>query len=193
MPRHRTMRAVVDWSYSLLSEDEQRSFRALGIFAGGFTVEAAAAVASDSMTGIDAMDRLADLVAKSLVVADVSGAKPRFRLLDTTRAYAIEKLDESGERDRIARRHAEHHWNVFALPEGEAIARPLANGWLITPEGTNRPTPARTLVLDHKTDPDLWRPIPASARSVSGDAVDLPESRCPELVHRRRGVPAEVP
>jgi hypothetical protein len=132
-------------------------------------------VASDSMPGIDAMDRLADLVAKSLVVADVSGAKPRFRLLDTTRAYAIEKLDESGERDRIARRHAEHHWNVFALAEGEAIARPLANGWLITPEGTNRPTPARTLVLDHKTDPDLWRPIQRAPELSRSDAEDLPE------------------
>jgi predicted ATPase len=75
-----------------------------------------------SALGIPRVSRLqGDLV---LVVADVSGTKPRFRLLDTTRAYAIEKLDESGERDRIARRHAEHHRNVFALVEGEAIARP---------------------------------------------------------------------
>ncbi len=74
MPRHRTMRAVVDWSYGLLSEDEQLFFRALGIFTGGFTVEAAAAVAMDAAkTRLDAIDRLADLVAKSLVVADVSG------------------------------------------------------------------------------------------------------------------------
>ena len=114
MPRHRTMQAVVDWSYGLLSEDEQRFFRALGIFAGGFTGEAAAAVAMDAATtGADAIDRLADLVAKSLVVADVSGAKPRFRLLDTTRAYAIEKLDASGERERLARRHAEYYRRSF--------------------------------------------------------------------------------
>ena len=130
MPRHRTMRAVVDWSYGLLSEDEQLFFRALGIFAGGFTVEAAAAVAMDAAnTRTVAIDRLADLVAKSLVVADVSGTKPRFRLLDTTRAYAIEKLDASGERERIARRHAEYYRDLFERAEREVPARP-AGEWL---------------------------------------------------------------
>ncbi|MBT1514069.1 MULTISPECIES: winged helix-turn-helix domain-containing protein [unclassified Bradyrhizobium] len=128
--RHRTMRAVVDWSYGMLSEDEQRFFRALGIFAGGFTVEAAVAVAMDAATtGVDAIDRLADLVAKSLVVADVSGAKPRFRLLDTTRAYVVEKLDESGERERLARRRAEYYRKLFERAEGEAGAR-SAGEWL---------------------------------------------------------------
>jgi hypothetical protein len=80
MPRHRTMQAVVDWSYGLLSQDEQRFLRALSIFRGGFTVETAAAVALDAATtGADAINRLADLVAKSLVVADASGTKPRLR------------------------------------------------------------------------------------------------------------------
>jgi predicted ATPase/DNA-binding winged helix-turn-helix (wHTH) protein len=131
MPRHRTMRAVVDWSYGLLSEDEQLFFRALGIFAGGFTVEAAAAVAVDAAnTRTVAINRLADLVAKSLVVADVSGTKPRFRLLDTTRAYAIEKLDASGERERIARRHAEHYRGLFERAEREVPARPTGE-WLV--------------------------------------------------------------
>jgi predicted ATPase/DNA-binding winged helix-turn-helix (wHTH) protein len=130
LPRHRTMRAVVDWSYGLLSQDEQRFLRALGIFAGGFTGEAAAAVAIDAATtGTDAMDRLADLVAKSLIVADVSGTKPRFRLLDTTRAYALEKLDESGEREPIARCHAEHYRDLFERAEQEVPARPPSE-WL---------------------------------------------------------------
>jgi predicted ATPase len=130
MPRHRTMRAVVDWSYGLLSDDEQLFFRALGIFAGGFTVEAAAAVVLDTAkTRIGAIDRLGDLVAKSLVVADVSGAKSRFRLLDTTRAYAIEKLDVSGERERLARRHAEFYRDLFERAERQAPARPTGE-WL---------------------------------------------------------------
>ncbi len=128
-PRHRTMRAVADWSYGLLSGDEQPFFRALGIFKGVFTVEAAAAVPMDAADTREAIDRLADLVAKSLVVADVSGNKPRFRLFDTTRAYAIEKLDESGDRERIARRHAVYYRNLFERAEGEAAARPT-DEWL---------------------------------------------------------------
>jgi predicted ATPase/DNA-binding winged helix-turn-helix (wHTH) protein len=130
MPRHRTMQAVVDWSYGLLNQDEQRLLRALGIFTGGFTVEAAAAVDMDAATtGADAIDRLVDLVTKSLVVADVSGIKPRFRLLDTTRAFALEKLDESGERERIARCHAEYYRDLFERAEREVSARPPGE-WL---------------------------------------------------------------
>jgi|HubBroStandDraft_1064217.scaffolds.fasta_scaffold17847_2 predicted ATPase/DNA-binding winged helix-turn-helix (wHTH) protein len=130
VPRHRTMRAVIDWSYGLLSEDEQRFFRALGIFAGGMTGETAAAVAMDAVTtDVSAMERLVDLVAKSLVIADVSGTGPRFRLLDTTRAYAMEMLDASGEREAIARRHAEYYRQLFASAEAEAPERATGD-WL---------------------------------------------------------------
>jgi predicted ATPase len=79
-------------------------------------------------TGADAIDRLADLVAKSLVVADASGTGPRFRLLDTTRAFAIEKLDASGERERIARRHAAYYRDLFERAERKCRRGPLANG-----------------------------------------------------------------
>src|ERR1700722_19844443 len=101
-PRHRTMQAVIDWSYNLLSKDEQWFFRALGIFSGGLTAEAAATVAGEADgTGFNSIDRLADLVSKSLVVADVSGAALRFRLLDTTRAFAIDKLGWGGGHGRV--------------------------------------------------------------------------------------------
>jgi predicted ATPase/DNA-binding winged helix-turn-helix (wHTH) protein len=119
-PQHRTMRALIDWSYSLLSAEEQGLFRALGIFASGFTVEAAAAVAADpAKASIDALDQLADLVAKSLLVADVGGAEPRFRLLNTTRAYTIEKLRETGEREMRAHRHAEYLRDLMHKAEEE--------------------------------------------------------------------------
>jgi predicted ATPase len=132
--RHRTMRAVIDWGYALLSDNVRRTLRALGIFAGSFTAEAATTVAMDAGTAsIDAIDLLADLVTKSLVVADVSGTMPRFRLLDTTRAYAIEKLDESGERERIARCHSEYYRDLFERAEREMPARPPSEGWPITP------------------------------------------------------------
>jgi predicted ATPase len=130
VPRHQTMRAVLDWSHGLLSADEQSFLRALAIFPGGFAVNAAASIAMDAaQTRIDAIDRLADLVAKSLVVVDLTGAEPRFRLLDTTRAYAIEKLDESGERAQIARRHAAYYRKLFERAEGEVSARPSGE-WL---------------------------------------------------------------
>jgi predicted ATPase len=102
------MLAVLDWSYGLLNEYEPQFFRALGIFSGGFTVEAGAAVVADAAKRrIDVLHQLAGPVAKSLVVADVTGIEPRFRLLDTTRAYAIRKLDKSlatANRSRAATR-----------------------------------------------------------------------------------------
>ena len=130
MPRHRTMRAVVDWSYGLLGEEEQAFFRSLGIFAGGFTAEAAAAVVQGAArTRNSAIDHLADLVGKSLVVVDASGAQPRFRLLETTRAFAIAKLDESGARERMARRHAQYYLALFERAESEVTRRTTAE-WL---------------------------------------------------------------
>jgi predicted ATPase/DNA-binding winged helix-turn-helix (wHTH) protein len=129
-PRHRTMRAVIDWSYDLLNREEQLFFQALGVFSGGFTVEGAAVVAMDSAdVSIETIDRLADLIEKSLVVADVGGVKPWFRLLDTTRAYAVEKLANSGDREGVARRHAEYYRDLFERAEDEAAARPTSE-WL---------------------------------------------------------------
>jgi len=120
---HRTMRAALDWSYDLLTASEQTIFLRLAIFAGGFTLAAAAAVADDaSHSGDEVVDLVLELAAKSLVAADVDDAEPRFRLLETTRAYALEKLAESGERETMARRHAAYYGNLF-----EASAQDLAD------------------------------------------------------------------
>lgn len=128
LPRQRTLRATLDWSYDLLSEEEARLLRQLGVFAGDFLLEAAVAVAGDRASG-DVTDHLANLVAKSLVVADIRGDQPHYRLLDTTRVYALEKLNESGEYPEVARRHAGFYRNFFADAEAESELRPQAE-WL---------------------------------------------------------------
>jgi len=105
--RHQTLRATLEWSHALLTPDEQTVFRRLGVFAGGFTLEAAQRVASDDR--IDpwtALDHLGALVDKSLVLAE-GDPIPRYRMLETTRAYALERLAEAGEMQASLRRHAE--------------------------------------------------------------------------------------
>ncbi len=105
--RHQTLRATLEWSHALLTPDEQAIFRRVGVFAGGFTLEAAQRVASDAR--IDAwtsLDHLGALVDKSLVLAE-GDPVPRYRLLETTRAYALERLAEAGETQATLRRHAE--------------------------------------------------------------------------------------
>ena len=107
LPRHQTLAATLDWSYDALSGSEQAALRRLSVFAGGFTLEAAQAVATDDLVvASDIVEVVASLVSKSLLNADVTTAIGHYRLLDTTRDYALKKLTESGEFDRTARRHA---------------------------------------------------------------------------------------
>ncbi|MBV8398804.1 MAG: hypothetical protein JOZ17_08690, partial [Acetobacteraceae bacterium] len=130
LPRHQTLRATLDWSYGLLSGDEQLFFRCLAIFAGGFTLEAASNLLSHvSARQSETVDCLEGLLAKSLVVAEVSDGESRFRLLDTTRAYALQRLRESGELDQLARRHGEYYQAVFDRAETEWETR-TATEWL---------------------------------------------------------------
>src|SRR5215831_18019598 len=128
--RHQTMRATLDWSYELLSESERVVLRRLGVFVGVFTLDAATAVAASAdIPAADVMDSIASLVAKSLVATDVAGAVLRYRLLETTRAYAREKLVESAEFEHLARRHAEYYRDLFQRAGVEFETRPTAE-WL---------------------------------------------------------------
>jgi predicted ATPase len=105
-PRQRTLRATFDWSYDLLEERERAFLRGLGIFVGGFTLEAARAVCgSGELDEVEALNLLGALVDRSLVVADLAAQKIRYRLLETTRAYAFEKLSEALERETLAGLH----------------------------------------------------------------------------------------
>lgn len=105
LPRHRTLRAMVDWSYDLLSEAEQVLFRRLSVFRGGWTLEAAEAVADDPSAALDLLARLAD---KSLVVAERRTDQRRYSMLETIRDYASEKLVGAGEADAVRDRHFAH-------------------------------------------------------------------------------------
>jgi predicted ATPase/DNA-binding winged helix-turn-helix (wHTH) protein len=105
--RHQTLRATLEWSHGLLTANEQTVFRRLGVFAGSFTLEAAQHVASDQRIDVwAALDHLGALVDKSLVLAE-GDPVPRYRLLETTRAYALERLADAGETESMLRRHAE--------------------------------------------------------------------------------------
>lgn len=120
LARHRTLAAALDWSYEFLPEDERVILRRLSVFVGSFTLESASAIIADTTIAIpEVVEGMANLVAKSLVSADVSGAVARYRLLDTTRAYALEKLAESGEHGTLARRHAEYFLGFFERADEE--------------------------------------------------------------------------
>jgi predicted ATPase/DNA-binding winged helix-turn-helix (wHTH) protein len=130
LPRHQTLAAALDWSYAALLEDERVVLRRLGVFVGDFTLEAASAIASDGENASGQLvDVIADLVAKSLVSADVSGTVVYYRLLDTTRAYAREKLAAGGEAEQLARRHAEYYRDLFKRAEAEWETMPTKD-WL---------------------------------------------------------------
>jgi predicted ATPase/TolB-like protein len=127
LPRHQTLRAALDWSYQLLPETEGIVLGRLAIFAGSFSLAAATAVAaSPEITASDVTDGVANLVAKSLVTPDVGDASARYRLLETTRAYALEKLTKSGEFNSVARRHAEYYRDLFEQTAAEWGTQPAA-------------------------------------------------------------------
>src|SRR5229473_1522255 len=142
--RHRTLKATLDWSYNLLSDGERIVLRRIAPFVGQFTLEGARYVAGELGIGIgEIFDAIAGLIEKSLIATRIDETQAQYRLLDTTRAYALEKLEEHAEVDVVLRRHAEYvagHLEsqrvaLLALAKAErAAAYP-------SPSGNIRPAP----------------------------------------------------
>ncbi|MGW4791411.1 BTAD domain-containing putative transcriptional regulator [Nonomuraea sp. NPDC004297] len=150
LPRHKTLRAVVDWSWDLLTESERGVLRRLSVFSGGVSLEAAERVCGDGASGEQVFDVLTALIDKSLLLAD-DGGTPRYRLLDTIREYAAQRLAEAGESEAARRAHlayfielaetAEPHlrragqleWLATLTAEhdniGTALRGAIAEGW----------------------------------------------------------------
>jgi non-specific serine/threonine protein kinase len=123
LPRHRTLRAVFDWSYALLPDSERSLLHRLAIFAGGFTFDAVCRV-MDQRSSLEVADSISSLVEKSIVTLDRGASGERWRLLETVRAYAMDKLIESGEFASVARSHAEHFRDVFSGYDSRLNADP---------------------------------------------------------------------
>jgi predicted ATPase/class 3 adenylate cyclase/DNA-binding CsgD family transcriptional regulator len=134
LPRQQTLRASVDWSHQLLSDDERVVLRRAAVFAGSFALDAAvAACAAPPVGRHQILDLVSLLVDKSLVVVDRGATGTRYRLLDTIRRYGLERLREAGEEEETRRRHRDHHLataeaDLVALwgPEGIGVMERLA-------------------------------------------------------------------
>lgn len=130
LPRQQTLRAMMDWSYELLNERERMLFRRLSAFAGGFTLEAAEAVCTDEhIPPYEILDLLTNLVSKSLVVFEERDEEARYRLLETVRQYARDKLLETGEAARMRDRHRDWFLAFAERAEG-ALQGPDQALWL---------------------------------------------------------------
>jgi predicted ATPase/class 3 adenylate cyclase len=129
LPRHQTLTALIDWSYDLLDDDERKVFGRLAVFAGGFTLEAAEAIAADaSLAGSVVVDALMGLVEKSLVIA--AEEEGRYHVLETIRAYALHRLEATGETAAARQRHFEHFLALAERARTKLIG-PDQGAWLV--------------------------------------------------------------
>jgi predicted ATPase/DNA-binding winged helix-turn-helix (wHTH) protein len=165
VPRHRTLKATLDWSYNLLSDGERIVLRRVAPFVGHFTLEGARHVAGELGVGPgEIFDAIAGLVEKSLIATRIDETQPVYRLLNTTRAYALEKLEEHAEVDGVFRRHAEYiagylesqRVALLTLPKTERAAANPPSGtvrsapeWSFGPRGNNQIAMERPAILTH--------------------------------------------
>lgn len=123
LPRQQTLRAMIDWSYSLLSEAEKVLFRRLAVFAGGWTMEAAEQVCDDEHGGMEILDLLTRLVDKSLVITEEVAGETRYHRLETIRQYSREKFFETAEVEALRNRHLAYYVQFSEYAEKEIQRR----------------------------------------------------------------------
>ncbi|MFN8484526.1 MAG: tetratricopeptide repeat protein [Anaerolineae bacterium] len=211
--RQQTLRGAIAWSYDLLDDCEKTLFRRLGVFAGGWTIEAAEAVCPDdrwpesaqptvsSLYGDDVLDGLDSLVAKSLIRQEPTTDDMRFTMLETIREYALERLTESGEQESVREAHM-----FYYLGELEAMpAKPAARAkWLehFRVELDNTRVALRTAVARSDAEPALrlvnalWPVWTAEgqvneARTNTDTVLALPGTREPRLRAMRADILAQ--
>ncbi|HET7374768.1 MAG TPA: BTAD domain-containing putative transcriptional regulator [Gemmatimonadaceae bacterium] len=154
LPRHQTLRAAIDWSYELLDERERLLLERLAVFGGSFTLEAAEAVCADGPIALeDVLDLVSELVEKSLVEMVESGDVARYRLLETVREYAGERLEERGEFEERRRSHAGYFFALAAEAEPH-LATPRRPQWIARLE-TELDNLRQTLAWTREGDPEL--------------------------------------
>jgi predicted ATPase/DNA-binding CsgD family transcriptional regulator len=158
--RHGSLFAIADWSYRLMTPEEQSLFRRVSVFAGWFEAEDAEAVAPKAAGAINVL--LGHLAERSMVVREPTGDAGRFRLLDTLRAFAVQRLDEAGEVDEVRLNHAEHMVSVVEAsgPDGDPAVRRKVTAMVddVRAALTSllRVRPVRALVLSDAMMP-TWR------------------------------------
>jgi predicted ATPase/class 3 adenylate cyclase len=178
LPRQKTLGALIDWSYGLLDAREQTLFNRLGIFAGGFSLEAAGAVCRDDDTDeSDVLELLSSLTDKSLIFADTSRERERYRLLESTRAYALDKLRALNEHDALASRHAGYFRNLAQAGYANHRAQP-SDAWLPDQEpDIDNLRSALGWALQESHDPVLGAEIAAACVQLWAAAGLAAESR----------------
>ncbi|HZV77176.1 MAG TPA: adenylate/guanylate cyclase domain-containing protein [Candidatus Babeliales bacterium] len=179
LPRQQTLRALIDWSYDLLSEKERRAFESLAIFSGGWTLEAAErTVADERIDALELVDLLESLVEKSLVSTELYETQTRYRFLESTRSYALEKLAaSSGLQQVVARRHACWVAEFAESAEESHPTMPRAQ-WLPEVEvELDNARAAMTWALGDRGDPTLAARIASALRQFWNDAGFVGEGR----------------
>jgi len=176
-PRHQTLRAALDWSHGLLSPEAQQVFRRLSVFAGGFSLELAVATLSDDSQGGLATENMLELLAHHSMLAVDVGPTPRYRMLDSTREYALLELESSGESAAMHQRHAQamlalcrkaslEYWTLCDADWMSAYVPEIANvrvalDWCLTHDG-----PLGVALLGEAADLFLTLPLSREYREL---------------------------